>query len=244
MQRISPRSWLLAASLVLVTGILLLLVTLSRGIQPADHIRRVQYIDSISHIDHAIIHQLLLARAGLLSHWDGVVDLEKMLARRLMEIQQDLASIDSTDVVNRMKALNHNVTHNLETIERIKSLEAIVHNSRIYLPQTLSVAVDWQADVSEEVQSTLTELLDATLVVIQGGDSDWRARLFELINHIDNVAGNYPGQLGERLAFVAVHARYIYKYQPAIDELLKELALKSISVSSNNLRHVYASGYF
>ena len=228
-------------------GVVTHLFVQSTSIDPEDHVRVLEVIDSLSQSETDLRRNLLLVRGDLLLHYDTVNGTLGELRERLDSLRQIAAAstaLNSDELTGRFALLEANVAQDEELVEQFKWHNALLRNSWSYFAQksrSVSQLGALPVSAADGLSSTLDRLLPAMMLV----QHQPRSEATELAAmELDHLEALYPPQsLGSHIDSMVKHGRLILRLSPALDGTLKALLTSKTATYVNDLRSSYLDNH-
>lgn len=232
--------------LIFVTGLLATVTYLfaqSTALDPAQHLRTLQTMNALNRIDAELNRNVLLARNGLLLHYDPVNRAVAGLYRHLELLpfgNEVAAPKEYPDEIGRQfEAVRANVARKDELVERFKSSNALFRNSWAYFTDR-SYALGRRNAArpgSDEVTATIGALSSAMLRVLKDPVGETRQTANAHLDRLGEMV--VPADQTSSLDSVMRHGRLILDLSPDLDRTLRELLTTPTGMLIDNLRNAY-----
>ncbi|MBN2691913.1 MAG: PAS domain-containing protein [Burkholderiaceae bacterium] len=224
--------------LAIVGGLLLLLTYFwlqSRSLDPALLGRISQVLNTFELHDTELDRNVLLARAGLLTHYDSLARAGQNLARTLETLQQqsvtapkETAQIFEPGVATLAAVLREKLT----LLEYFKSDNALLNNSKAYVIHTLHRLRNQAAKVGQaRLVAELEALTIALLRFMQTPEGTIGAEIHAALERLPKAPA-----VQEDLRALAVHGRYIVATLPRMEVLMRALMAAPTTVQARALQ--------
>ncbi len=239
----SRGSWV---RLLVITGLLATVTYLfvqSTALDPAQHLRTLQTMNALNRIDAELNRNVLLARNGLLLHYDplnqAVADLYGQLD--LLPFGHGVAQPrEFPDEIGRQfEAVRANVAHKDQLVERFKSSNALLRNSWAYFTDRSYLLGRRNAarPGSDEVTATIGALSSAMLRVFKDPVGETRQTAIAQLDRLGEIS--VPADQTSSLESVMRHGRLILNLSPDLDSTLRELLTTPTGTLIDTLRNAY-----
>ena len=231
---------------VTITGTLLGVVTYlfvqSTSVDPADHVRSLQVINALTQTNTELRRNLLLARSGLLLHYDTVnqtvVNLHRQL-EALRFIKAANPNPSSEELTARIESVAANLAEEEELVERFKSGNALLRNSWAYFAQRSHTVSELSSFTpsSDEFNTTISQLLPAMLRVLRRPHREATELATAQLNRLNGMT--VPRPLKSQLASMVMHGHVLLKLSPDLDATLNSLLTSETAARLDALRTAY-----
>lgn len=208
---------------------------------PRQHLRTLQGISALQRINAELGRDLLLARTGMLLHYDGVNREIAGLHRHLEELRAaSMASPDMfpPEITRRIDAIADNISYKEALVEQFKSSNALLRNSWAYFVYRSGEITRLDASPgSAEFAGVMARLSPAMLQVFRRpqGEADGTAGM--LLDRLEQTA--VPGRLKAQTNSLVVHGRLILSLTPQWDGDLRALLATPTGLLIDALRDRY-----
>ncbi len=232
--------------LLVITGLLATVTYLfvqSTALDPAQHLRTLQTMNALNRIDAELNRNVLLARNGLLLHYDplnqAVADLYGQLD--LLPFGHGAAQPQEfpDEIGRQFAAVRDNVAHKDQLVERFKSSNALLRNSWAYFTDRSYLLGRRNAarPGSDEVTATIGALSSAMLRVLKDPVGETRQTAIVHLDRLGEIA--VPSDQRSSLESVMRHGRLILNLSPDLDSTLRELLTTPTGTLIDTLRNAY-----
>jgi PAS domain S-box-containing protein len=236
------------AAIIMASGALIVALGFSflkaREFSDAEHERFQTALWQLKHLDTAFNESVLEARFALLDNYDGFLALETEMKSCLSKLAQPPVFIDAQGKAAIKKA-SAEYTASLQTreklLERFKSKNATLANSRRYLPVALEElsARASHDPAGRELESAVNDLARLTLLRLTSPDdapADAQAGMQRLVEwSAKNPAHPEAAFAGSLLR----HVRVITDNQSEVDALTRNLLVLPTDISIRGLFEAY-----
>ncbi|MBF0213151.1 MAG: PAS domain S-box protein [Magnetococcales bacterium] len=215
--------------------------------------RLEEVINRVLNQENAFNQKLVLARFGILNHYDDTVVYQREMLWTLQRTREvaDLLGEDAELYREAWHTLEQVVKQKLDGIERFKSGNALLRNSMVHLPKVAMERggvepADDRTGASEMPESRVLLMLMQEMLLFSGQHDDGE-RVRKIEGHLAALS-ELP-----HYAEVVDHVRVILEWKPRVDQLLERILHLPVSencrvltrLASNHLqkRQEQALGY-
>ncbi len=232
--------------LIFISGLLVTVTYLfvqSTALDPAQHLRTLQTMNALNRIDAELNRNVLLARNGLLLHYDplnrAVADLYRYL--ELLPFGHEAAALKGlpAEIGQQFEAVRAHIARKDELVERFKSSNALFRNSWAYFTDRSFALGRPHATppAPDEVTATIGALSSAMLRILKDPVGETRSAANVHLDRLEEIA--VPADLTSSLESVMRHGRLILSLSPDLDSTLRELLTTPTGMLIDNLRNSY-----
>ena len=236
---------------VAMTGSLLGVVTYlfvqSTSIDPEDHVRVLEMIDSLNQSETQLRRNLLLVRGDLLLHYDTVNSALSELHSHLDNLRLVAMSGSGTDsgaLSGLFSELEANVAQDEELVEQFKWHNALLRNSWTYFARKSRDFSQYHltsVSAAEPLSRVIDRLLPSMMLVQHQPRSEAAELAAADMNRLEAL--NPPADLKAHLESMVKHGRLILRLSPALDSTLKSLLTSKTAAQINALRVAYLDNH-
>ncbi len=225
--------------LTIVFGLLVLLTYFwfqSKSLDPALLERMYRPLNAFELHDAELNRDVLLARAGLLNHYDTLASIGAELADAVKTLQQQSATVPAEagkHLDQSLTALTTALRQKTAQLEYFKSDNALLHNSLAYVIY-----------ISHRLHRRAAEAGHSALVAELGTLTNALLRFMEtpedaVGDEIKALLARLPTtpKFRQDLQSLAVHGRYIVAALPQMDALIRELITAPTTAEARVLQH-------
>jgi PAS domain S-box-containing protein len=235
------RGW---GPLLIVAGLLLLLTYLLFQSQSPDLTLRARLHEALQVFelyDVGLTRDVLLARAGLLPHYDPLVQAGRGLSRALESLRQESqsASGEAMEVLRRpVDALDAALRQKLTTLEDFKTDNALLRNSLVYvLHAGQALRREATAVGQETVVSDVGALSHALLRFLQTSERSVGEEIAAIMDRLPALP------FAPDLPLLVAHGRLIVDLLPQVDAELRQLVDAPTTTQARALREAALQHY-
>jgi signal transduction histidine kinase len=195
--------------------------------------------------DPGLNEEVLRSRAGLVTHYDGLIARVRELRRvtkTLGEVPSFLDGDGSAALKRELEGVQRAVSSKGELIERFKTHNAISRNSLHFLP--VVVARTSAEARGSEIVSAAQALVSSALLLDVAPDRESYERLthgIEALALLEKDAKN-PA-LSRDIAVTLQHARLIAKHKPLVDSFVARILDAPVAVGAMRVEAAYSNAY-
>jgi PAS domain S-box-containing protein len=217
--------------LSVVSGLLLLLTYLLIQSQSPDLVLRARMHEGLQTLalhDAELTRDVLLARAGLLPHYDSLTQSRLKLRETLDTLRRESAAVSGTaarEIGPQVDALTSAVQEKLTLVEYFKADNALLRNSSNYFAHVGQTLGERLRAGSPAPPAEITALAQAMLRFMQSPEAavgQEASRSLERLSRVPALRAD-----GEALS-LATHGWLIVEVLPQLDALLREIAAAPI----------------
>jgi hypothetical protein len=217
-----------------VVAVLAYVLMLSRSPDPSPGARMHELVDALALHDAGLTHNVLLARAGLLSNYDSLTDAGQSLRATLkaLDRESEAASGDTArDVRHHVDALADAVEEKLILVEYFKSDNALLRNSSTNFSRAAQVLGDRIRAGNPEPAAEIIALAQAMLRFTQSPEAATGREVRRALDQLSQ-APTLPAD-GEAMA---QHGRVIVETLPRVDALVRLIVAEPISARAGAIQ--------
>ncbi len=214
----------------------------SKAIDFQQHSRYVDCLRQIQAVDARINQNVLLAKDGLLTYYDPIVNELTTLRKLQTELKQPPTFIDKAGREELSQLLQSHIQvwqQKEQLIQRFGSQNAILRNSMAYLPIAIASLTE-QKKTNPSEAARLTRLLHNILLFNTSTDEQRIGQIKREIQKI--IAANTPSKRRDEINAIA-HARIILNSRPQVDNLIRTMMALPVSERSEALVRAYDRHY-
>lgn len=215
-----------------LVALLVLLLVAGRGPDPAVRQRLQVALQSVLLHDAQLNRDVLLARAGLLPHYDSLTTLGRLLESDLATLQREEAALPEgtrAAIAEPLRLLSASVHGKLRLVEHVKSDNALLRNSLAYFTQSMQQLAARREQGRPAV--AVTALTEVMLRFVQTPDDTLAAELQSALARVDELTGE-PADL----APLVDHGRLIMRLLPGLDSSVARIIDSPTSVQAEELQ--------
>ena len=210
------------------------------SLDPAQHVSTLQSISALQRIDAGLGRDLLLARSGILRHYDSlnraVADMNGLVER--LQSGQTATALPP-EVMQLIDAVSANIEHKENLVERFKTGNALLLNSWAYFIHRSREISQWNKVGGEPAeQATVMRQLSPIMMRVlrnpQGVVSSAAAALLDRLEQMD-----IPESLESPIGSIVTHGRLILNLTPQWDSNLRTLLAMPTASLIDTLRDSY-----
>lgn len=218
------RNWFHAPVIVGLLAAVTYLFIQGTSLDPAQHVRSLQSISALQRIDAELGRDLLLARSGILRHYDS-------LNRAVTEMRGHVERLRSgqtatalpPEVMQRIGAVSASITQKENLVERFKTGNALLLNSWAYFIHRSREISQWKKVGGEpaEQATVMRQLSPIMMRVLRNPQGDVNDAVGVLLDRLEQM--DAPEHLEAPIASIVAHGRLILNLAPQWDSDLRTL---------------------
>ncbi|MEX2209053.1 MAG: DAHL domain-containing protein [Myxococcota bacterium] len=197
------------------------------------HTRAQSVLADLRLQDARLTDEVLDARANLVFGYDGLVRIQRETETLIAKLAQE-PLVTEPGIASAFAELDAARRHKAELVERFKSENAILRNSRHYLP-ALSAQLDSaiaSGAVSRSTATIVAQLLEDTATYGREGGVQGRDEL-ETTAFLLSGSGNDESLVET----AAIHAQILLDHAPVVDRLVAEIRACPTQAGVEKLRY-------
>jgi PAS domain S-box-containing protein len=227
--------------LSVVSGLLLLLTYLliqSRSLDLVLRARMHEGLQALALHDAELTRDVLLARAGLLPHYDSLTQIGVKLRETLHTLRRESAAVSgdaARDLGPHVDALTRVVQEKMTLVEYFKSDNALLRNSSTYFAHAGPTLGERLRAGGRAPPAEITALSQAMFGFIQSPEAaagQEASRALERLSRVPALRAD-----GEALA-LATHGWFIVEMLPQVDALLRQIVAAPIMARADAVQDV------
>lgn len=179
-------------------------------------------------LELALTAELMRAQSGLVGHFDGLVDLTRLLKLQLAALRDPpgfLRAAERAELAQAIATAERARKRTVEIVERFKSEHAVLRNSLRFLP-VASRALDAYVPTTPEqhrFKEDASALVRDVLLLQAVNDQPQIDRVGARLASLSQLHPDVSAAVGEELALVLLHARIAHERAPRIVELVRQV---------------------
>jgi C4-dicarboxylate-specific signal transduction histidine kinase len=234
------KNWLHAPVIAGLLAAVTYLFVHGTSLNPVQHESTLQNIISLQRVNAELGRDLLLARSGILRHYDSLNRAVTELHGHVKNLRsRQTATALPPEVMQRIDAVAANIVQKENLVERFKSSNALLLNSWAYFIHRSREISQWNKVEGEPVEQA-TEMRQLALIMMQilrhpqGDVNDAAAALLDRLEQMDS-----PEHLKASIESMVTHGRLILNLAPKWDSDLRTLLVTPTVALIDSLRDRY-----
>ena len=234
------KNWLHAPVIAGLLAAVTYLFVHGTSLNPVQHESTLQNIISLQRVNAELGRDLLLARSGILRHYDSLNRAVAELHGHVKNLRsRQTATALPPEVMQRIDAVAANILQKENLVERFKSSNALLLNSWAYFIHRSREISQWNKVEGEPVEQA-TEMRQLALIMMQilrhpqGDVNDAAAALLDRLEQMDS-----PEHLKASIESMVTHGRLILNLAPKWDSDLRTLLVTPTATLIDSLRDRY-----
>ena len=210
------------------------------SLDPAQHVSTLQSISALQRIDAGLGRDLLLARSGILRHYDS---LNRAVAdmNGLVETLQSgqTATALPPELMQMIDAVSANIEQKENLVERFKTGNALLLNSWAYFIHRSREISQWNKVGGEpaEQATVMRQLSPIMMRVLRNPQGVVSSAAAALLDRLEQM--NIPESLESPIDSIVTHGRLILNLTPQWDSNLRTLLAMPTALLIDTLRDSY-----
>lgn len=201
-------------------------------------------LHQLKQYDVALNQEALKVRAGLVLHYDPLVQASNRVEGEVILLQDAASGIvgkGGADVDQLVKQYAQLHGRRSTIIERFKAKNSTLRNSLFYFPSasTLFIKNAQAKNASPELIVTVEQMLQDLLSFYVNGNQGLQARVQSHLHEVSRLSDDAPESLQGEITGLMKHAGIVLRHKRQVDEMLSQLTSpESLSVL-DSLIHVF-----
>ena len=204
----------------------------------------LQQLQQLKQYDSALNQEALKVRAGLVQHYDPLVQATYRVADVVIALQDTESGIvgkGSRDIDQLVKQYAQLYEKRVTITERFKARNSTLRNSLFYFPTaaTLFIKHAQEKKAPQAMIETTERMLRDLLSFYVNGNPDMHDRVQKGLHEFSRLADDAPEGLEREITGLMKHASIVLRHKKQVDDMLVQITSpESLSVL-DSLVHVY-----
>jgi signal transduction histidine kinase len=222
------RLWGFGAALAVLLLVPVLVLGWRGRQQLLDADRYKEELQQLSALTHRLPSEVTKSRAGVVGHYDGLVQTEAGLRRKLRELQAPpvfLAGWERSMLVERLDGLRKQLDRAFLLVDEFKRTHSVLRNSLRYLP-VMAREFDEHPAVEPNVLATtrlVDDLIRDALLMQSWSDEVIGARISQHLAQVERVLDATPADERARLDLALAHVRNVSRLGPRVRSVTNQV---------------------
>ena len=234
------KNWLHAPVIAGLLAAVTYLFVHGTSLNPVQHESTLQNIISLQRVNAELGRDLLLARSGILRHYDSLNRAVAELHGHVKNLRsRQTATALPPEVMQRIDAVAANIVQKENLVERFKSSNALLLNSWAYFIHRSREISQWNKVEGEPVEQA-TEMRQLALIMMQilrHPQGDMNGVAAALLDRLEQMGS--PEHLKASIESMVTHGRLILNLAPKWDSDLRTLLVTPTAALIDSLRDRY-----